>query len=304
MKLSVIVAVHNESPNIQPFYDRARKVLEGLAGLDSWAIVFINDASEDDSLAEIMKLHGVDHRVKVITLSRRFGYHAVLVAGLTSVQSDLYAMVDVDCEDPPELLSQFYEAIQAGADVAYGIRSNREEPMLITFMRRVFYYANRWIADSEIVVWMAEFAMLTRQVRDAVLAPRTTYPFLRAEIGYVGFKRAGIPYFRAKRSHGKSHYNIFRMSRFAIGGILSSSSFPLRFVLYAAAFIGGFYPLLVYLAGLNIIQAAQVAVILSFYFLIVTIPVIALYLGRTYKNGVDRPVFIIDKQKTTYKEDH
>jgi glycosyltransferase involved in cell wall biosynthesis len=162
MKLSVIVAVHNESLNIPPFYERARRVLDSLSGLKAWEVVFVNDASEDDSLAEILKLRAADPRVKVITLSRRFGYHSVLVAGLSKVESDLYAMVDVDCEDPPELLAKFYEAIQGGADVAYGVRSNREEPSLITFMRKVFYYANKWIADSEIVVWMAEFAMITR----------------------------------------------------------------------------------------------------------------------------------------------
>jgi dolichol-phosphate mannosyltransferase len=298
MKLSVIVAVHNESPNIRPFYQRARKVLDSLAGLETWEIVFVNDASEDDSLSEILKLRAADSRVKVITLSRRFGYHSVLVAGLSTVESDLYAMVDVDCEDPPELLAQFYEAIQGGADVAYGIRSNREEPGVITFMRRVFYYGNRWIADNEIVVWMAEFAMLTRQVRDAILSPRTTYPFLRAEIGYAGFKRAGIAYFRAKRSHGKSHYNILRMTRFAVAGILSSSTFLLRFVLYAAVFIALLFPACVLLGGLTIDQAAKLAVVFSFYFLVLTMPIIALYLARTYKNGVARPVFIVDKKQT------
>lgn len=298
MKLSVIVAVHNEAPNIRPFYDRAMRVLDSLAGLDAWEVIYVNDASEDDSLAEILKLRAADSRVKVITLSRRFGYHSVLVAGLTQADSDLYAMVDVDCEDPPELLAGFYAAIQGGVDVAYGVRSNREEPAIITFMRKLFYYANKWIADSEIIVWMAEFAMITRQVRDAILAPQTTYPFLRAEIGYAGFKRAGLSYFRAKRSHGRSHYNILRMTRFAVAGILSSSTFLLRFVLYAAMGLSALFPLWVLLGGLTLDQAAKLATILGFYFLMVTMPIMALYLARSYKNGVARPVFIIDKRYT------
>jgi glycosyltransferase involved in cell wall biosynthesis len=298
MKLSVIVAVHNEALNIRPFYERAVPVLDSLGGLSAWEIIYVNDASQDDSLAEIFKLRAADSRVKVITLSRRFGYHSVLVAGLSQADSDLYAMVDVDCEDPPELLAQFYAAIQGGVEVAYGVRSNREEPAFITFMRKLFYYANKWIADSEIIVWMAEFAMITRQVRDAILTPHTTYPFLRAEIGFAGFKRAGLSYFRAKRSHGRTHYNIFRMTRFAVAGILSSSTFFLRFVLYAAAFLGVLFPVWVVLAGLTLDQAAKLATILGFYFLMVTMPIIALYLARTYKNGVARPVFIIDKKQT------
>lgn len=298
MKLSVIIAVHNESLNIRPFYARAKKVLDSLAPLDAWELVFVNDASEDDSLAEILKLRGEDQRVKVVTLSRRFGYHSVLVAGLSQVDSDLYAMVDVDCEDPPELLAQFFDAIQGGVDVAYGIRSNREEPRVITLMRKLFYYANRLIGDSEIVIWMAEFAMITRQVRDAILTPQTTSPFLRAEIGYAGFKRAGVAYFRAKRSHGKSHYNILRMTRFAVAGILSSSTFLLRFVLYAAVFLALLFPACVLLGELTMDQAAKLAMVLLFYFLVLTMPIIALYLARTYKNGVARPVFIVDKKQT------
>lgn len=300
MKLSVLVPVHNESPNIVPFYERVQPVLDSLDGLESWTIVFVNDASEDDSLPEMLKLRAVDERVKIITLSRCFGYHSVLVAGLSQVDADLYAMIDVDCEDPPELLARFYEAIRGEVDVAYGVRSNREEPSPITFMRKLFYYANKWIADNEIIVWMAEFAMITRQVRDAILAPRTTYPFLRAEIGYAGFKRSGIPYFRAKRSHGASHYNLWRMTRFAVAGILSSSTFLLRFVLYAAIFIGGVFPIWVLAGGLTMDQAARLAIILSFYFLLVTLPILALYLARTYKNGVARPVFIVDKNQTYF----
>jgi len=298
VKLSVIVPVHNESPSIAPFYQRARAVLESLAGICEWALIFVNDASDDDSLSEILKLRSEDPRVRVITLSRRFGYHAVLMAGLTTVESDLYAMVDVDCEDPPELFSQFYQAIQGGAQVVYGIRSNREEPTAITFLRKLFYYVNKRIADSEIVVWMAEFAMITRQVRDAIVAPQTTYPFLRAELGYVGFRRVGIPYFRAKRTHGRSHYSLWRMTRFAVAGILSSSTFPLRLVLYVAEALAVAFPTLVMLQGLTLDGAARLAMILSFYFLLVTVPIIALYLARIYKNGVARPVFVIDHTQT------
>lgn len=298
MKLSVIVPVHNESKSIIPFYERTRGVLDSLQGVCEWTIFFINDASEDDSLEQILKLREGDPCVSVITLSRRFGYHAVLVAGLTTATGDLYAMIDVDCEDPPELLTRFYEAIQGGAQVAYGIRSNREEPRAIIFMRKLFYLANKRIADSEIVMWMAEFAMITRQVRDAIIAPHTTYPFLRAELGYVGFNRVGIPYFRAKRTQGHSHYSFWRMTRFAVAGILSSSTFLLRLVLYVAAALGITFPLFAYLRGLSLEAAAKVAMILSFYFLLVTVPVIALYLARIYKNGVARPVFVIDQTQS------
>lgn len=140
--------------------------------------------------------------------------------------------------------------------------------------------------------------MMTRQVRDAILLPRTTYPFLRAEMGYVGFKRVGVPYFRAKRKLGASHYNLFRMTQFAVAGILSSTTFPLRLVLYCACVAGVGYPVAVWLLGLSADGAARLASVLSLYFLLVTIPFVALYLARTYKNGIYRPVFIIDWRRT------
>ena len=295
--LAIIVPVHNELGNIAPFYERTRAVLESLPAV-SWQIVFVNDGSDDGSLERICEVRASDDRVKVITLSRDFGYHAVLLAGLSLVTADRYAMIDVDCEDPPELLREFHTALDGGADVAYGIRSNRVEPAIVTFFRRLFYYINKEIADSDIVLWMAEFAMISRQVRDAIIAPHTTYVFLRAEIGYVGFVRVGVPYVRGVRTSGKSHYNFFNMTRFAVAGFLASSTFPLRLILYIAVVIGLLFPLVAALSGLGAAGISALASIATFYFALVALATIALYLARTYKNGVARPVFVVDKNKT------
>ena len=295
--LAVIVPLYNDVGNVAPFFERARRALEALSTV-AWQIIFVNDGSADGSFELVRELNRTDGRVKVISLSRNFGYHAVLLAGLSLVAADLYVMIDIDCEDPPELLSEFAAAIDAGADIAYGIRSNRVESAPVTFFRRLFYYVNRWIADSDIVVWMSEFAMITRQVRDAIIAPHTTYVFLRAEIGHAGFMRVGIPYVRGVRSWGKSHYSFWRMTRFAVAAFLASSTFPLRFILYLAATIGLLFPIVVLLLGLGAAGIASLASIATFYFALVALSTIALYLARTYKNGVARPVFIVDKNKT------
>jgi len=295
--LAIIVPVHNELGNIVPFYDRTCAVLDSLSAI-SWQMVFVNDGSDDGSLERICELRAKDKRVKVISLSRDFGYHAVLLAGLSLITADRYAMIDVDCEDPPELLREFHSALEGGADVAYGIRSNRVEPMVVTFFRRLFYYLNKGIADSDIVLWMAEFAMITRQVRDAIIAPQTTYVFLRAEIGYVGFVRVGVPYVRGVRTSGKSHYNFLNMTRFAVAGFLASSTFPLRLILYLAVVVGFLFPLVAILAGLGAAGIASLASVATFYFALIALSTIALYLARAYKNGVARPVFVVDKNRT------
>lgn len=294
MRLSVTVSVHNEKENIPVFFPILKKTLEGMTSLSSWEIVFVNNGSSDSTLAELMKVRSEDSRVRVLSLSRNFGYHAAVSAGLTYGDGDLFAVIDVDGEDPPEMLPKFLAAIADGAQIAYGIRSQRPESQAITLMRRLFYLINKTVADAEIIMWMSEFCMMRRAVRDAILAPKTTFPFLRAEIGYVGFNRVGIPYLRQRRLLGKSHYRLWSMTSFAVGGILSSSTFPLRFVLYMAMLIAIAFPLIAFVLHWNLATAAAAAAIIGFYFALASISVLALYLARTYKNGVGRPVFVVD----------
>src|SRR5437660_10112487 len=109
--------------------------------------------------------------------------------------------------------------------------------MVVTFFRRLFYYLNKGIADSDIVLWMAEFAMISRQVRDAIVAPHTTYVFLRAELGYVGFVRVGVPYVRGVRTSGKSHYNFCNIILFAYPHVILRSTLPQRPILVLARWL-------------------------------------------------------------------
>lgn len=294
--LSVIVPLHNEQENVRPFYDRARKTLEPL-GLD-WSLVFVNDFSTDSSLDRILELRKADPRVRVVTLTRNFGYHSALVAGLSSRDSDLYAVCDVDGEDPPETLAEFYAAIQKGAHTVYGIRKDRPEPGWLVFCRWLFYWIQQRIADGPAVLWMAEFSMFTKPVRDYILANKTTFPYLRIEMAYVGLRMEGVPYTRAARMHGTSHYNLFRLAKFAIGGLLSSSTFPLRWILYLSIAMGPLFALTALGLRLNLAEAASLAMLASLAYLLLTVPMISLYLARTYKNVTARPVFFVDPDRT------
>ncbi|MBI3289650.1 MAG: glycosyltransferase family 2 protein [Elusimicrobia bacterium] len=294
--LAVIVPCHNESANIEPFYQSAKNTLDALPV--DWALIFVNDASTDDTLERILALRAGDGRVRVATLSRNFGYHSALVAGLSSADVDLYAIVDVDGEDPPEMLAKFHTAVQKGAHTVYGIRSQRPEPRHIVFCRWLFYWINLKIADGPIKLWMAEYSMFTRVVRDHILANKTTFPFLRAELAYVGLRMEGVPYVRQPRLRGTSHYNFWRMAQFAIGGFLASSTFPLRASLYLSAAFAAFFLLLVPALGLGLVEAGALAGVLGFLFLLLTVPMLALYIARTYKNVTARPVFFLDPDKS------
>ena len=295
-KLAVIVPCHNETANVAPFYEAAKLALEALP-LD-WALVFVNDASTDDTLEKILALRKADPRVRVATLTRNFGYHSALVAGLSSADADLYAIVDVDGEDPPNMLAKFHAAVEKGAHTVYGIRSQRPEPAHIVFFRWLFYWINQHIADGPIKLWMAEFSMFTRTVRDHILSNKTTFPFLRAEMAYVGLRMEGVPYVRQPRLRGTSHYNFWRMAQFAIGGFLASSTFPLRASLYLSVGFAAAYALMIPTLGLGLLKAGALAAIMGFLFLLLTLPMLALYLARTYKNVTGRPVFFLDPDRS------
>lgn len=295
-RLAVIVPCHNESANVEPFYESAKKVLDGLPV--DWSFLFVNDASVDDTLDKILALRQHDPRVRVATLSRNFGYHSALVAGLSNADADLYAIVDVDGEDPPELLAKFHAAIEGGAHTVYGIRSERIEPGHIIFFRWLFYWINLHIADGPIKLWMAEFGMFTRPVRDYILANKTTFPFLRAELAYVGLRMEGVQYTRQPRLRGASHYNFWRMSMFAIGGFLASSTFPLRASLYLSAGFASLYLILVPALRLGLVEAGALAGVMALGFLLLTVPMLALYLARTYRNVTGRPVYFLDPDKS------
>lgn len=295
-RLALIVPCHNESANIRPFYDATRPVLDRLGV--SWTIVYVNDASTDDTLDRILALREEDARVRVASLTRNFGYHSALVAGLSNADADLYAIIDVDGEDPPELLEAFHAEIDAGAQTVYGIRSQRPEPAHIVFFRWLFYWINTRIADGPIRLWMAEFSMFTRTVRDYILANRTTFPFLRAEMAYVGLSMRGIEYVRRPRLRGVSHYNFLRMSQFAIGGFLASSTFPLRATLYLSAAVMSAFLLYLAAARPALHDAAAWAALAGFLLVAVDLPILSLYMARAYKNITGRPVYFLDPTKS------
>jgi dolichol-phosphate mannosyltransferase len=296
--LAIICPVHNEEDSIEYFFSRLSKSLDLIASDYEVAIYFINNASTDQSLAKILALRERDRRVQVITHSRNFGYQASVLCGVTHACGDALVIIDVDCEDPPELIPVFVKHWKDGYDIVYGQRVTRPEPGAMIAARRFFYRLTNLIADWDFIIDMAEFSLFSDRVRRQILRHRSTFPFVRSDLGYVGFNRLGVPYAREPRHFGRTHYNLFRMITFAVGGILTASTFLLRVISY----IG------VPLAAVNIISAAlQVFRIsrpivglpeLNAAFLTMALSVLAIYTARIVKDGVHRPVFIIDLQRS------
>ncbi len=297
--ITVICPVHNEEKVIPLFFDRILPVFNELSSRYRTNLLFVNNAFTDATYQTIDRLREQNSFVYVISLSRDYGYQSSLECGLNNAQGDLIVFIDVDCEDPPEMILEFVSYYEQGYDLVYGKRVDREEIRVITWMRNLFYHIVRRVGDEDIIMYMAEFSLMTSEVRDAVIESHNSFPFIRSSISRVGFKRVGVPYKRHRRIAGKTHYNLINMTIFAIAGILSSTTLPLRLPIY----LFPFWILLTALLG-----AAQIMTG-SPWFLLVnalstcayigsTAAFTALYMARTYKNGLGRPNYVIHKRYT------
>lgn len=301
--ISIICPVYNEENNILEFYSRTEAAIAPLAKRYRFEYLFTNNRSTDGTAEMIRRIHRRDARVQLITFSRNFGYQASVLAGLAYAKGDASIVIDVDCEDPPELIPQFIEKWEKGYQVVYGIRKKRQENPLIQWSRRIFYWILQKLGDHEVVMNMAEFALITEEVRREIIGNKSTFPFLRTEIGYVGFNRIGIDYVRQARKHGKTHYNLWGMTVFAIGGILSSSTYLLRISAFIAAILLPANVLLLIAELSNAWEKAlEIMVGIDMLYLVFFMAVLNLYAARIYKNGVQRPTYIVDWKNSIFKD--
>jgi dolichol-phosphate mannosyltransferase len=293
--VSIICPVFNEEQCVPLFYDRLAAVFRGLQDRYDLELIFTNNRSTDRTTACVEALRARDPRVQLLTLSRNVGYQASVQAGLKQARGEAMLVIDVDCEDPPEMIPELLAGWEEGFDLVYGIRDKRAEPAIITLARKVFYRLNRMLADSDVILDMAEFVLITDAVRDAILCNRSTYPFLRSEMAAMGFARKGIRYDRQPRVAGVTHYSLWRMTEFAVAGILSSTTFPLRLVFYALPLVWALD--LALLAGHLAwawAWAVPVLVVANALYLGTGLAFVALYLARTYRNVVGRPLAVVD----------
>jgi dolichol-phosphate mannosyltransferase len=307
--VTVVCPVFNEEASVPLFYERLCTAIKEIEAKVDFELLFVNNRSRDRTLDVLRQLKVRDPRIQIITLSRNFGYQASITAGMRHANGDAVVNIDVDCEDPPELIPAFIEKWLAGVDIVYGMRKKREEFIGMHLARKLFYRLTREVADHEIVLDMAEFFLVDKRVRDAVLSTRSTFPFVRGQVGYVGFRREGIRYKRGRRLVGKTHYNLRGAVRFAVAGILSSSTWALRAIMYAgfALFVlsslaAGWFlttgagfdlsPVARAVGALLIVQVGWVSLVLG---------VLGIYLARVYKDTMGLPLYVVDERTSSYR---
>ena len=243
-KLSIVVPVYNEENGIEPFLERTEKVVDEL-GCD-YEIIFSLDPSTDRTYEVIKENMKRNHHIKLITMSRRFRQAAATMAGVLNCSGDICVVIDVDLQDPPEVITELVEKWQEGYDVVYAQRIDRQgETKIRKLIDLTAYRVINFLSDVDIPVDTADFRLINRRVIEEIRKMPETNMFFRGMVSYVGFKQTAVRYHREAREADVSKYNrLWGEFRMGFHGIFCFSSKPLEYVTFLGGFMTGFGVLL------------------------------------------------------------
>jgi polyisoprenyl-phosphate glycosyltransferase len=303
VELSIIVPVYKEEGNVPEFLRRMARILDALT--ESYEIIFALDPSPDRTEEVILNARAHDPRIKVLKFSRRFGQPMATLAGLQYSSGDAVIVMDVDLQDPPELVVQMVEKWKEGYDVVYAQRKNRDgETWIKKLVSAVGYKTINRIAEVDIPPNTGDFRLMNRRVVAEINRLKECHGFLRGMVALVGFKQASILFDRPPRFAGKGNYNQFLGSmRIGFNGIFCFSNYTLTlstqlgFIVAICAFLVGFFYALLKIAGVPFPLGNPTIVILVLFLggiQLVSVGILGEYIGRIYEEVKERPRFIVE----------
>ena len=304
MLLSLVVPVYREEKNIPEYLRRVRPILSGVT--EDYEIIFALDPSPDRTEAVILEARVADPRIKLLEFSRRFGQPMATLAGMQYSRGDAVIVMDVDLQDPPELITEMIAKWREGFDVVLPQRRQRTgEPWLKKFVSAVGYQVINRIAEVRIPPNTGDFRLMSRRVVDELVHLKECHGFLRGMVAVVGFKQVLIPFDRPPRFAGDTNYNRFLGSlRIGFNGIFCFSTYALSLSTLLGFVIAGFSFLLmaVYLfyklMGWEILWGNPTLVILITFLggvQLISVGILGEYIGRIYEEVRARPRFIVDR---------
>uniref|UniRef100_A0A7C4QTP6 Glycosyltransferase n=1 Tax=Schlesneria paludicola TaxID=360056 RepID=A0A7C4QTP6_9PLAN len=298
--LSIVVPFYNEQDNLRPLYEQIRDVLEELPY--DFELILVDDGSTDGGSEVARRLHAEDLRVKLISLSRNFGHQMALTAGIEHASGAAVISMDADLQHPPQVIPELIRKWEAGFEVVYTIREATEDAGLCKrWTSAIFYWFINCCVEMHIVPNAADFRLMDRKVVDCFKGMRERNRFVRGMTSWVGFKQTTVPFLAARRHAGHSKYTLRNMLRFALDGITSFSTVPLRFATYlgfGSAFLG--VPYAVWALYARIVLGDTVpgwsSLIVAVLFLggvqLICLGILGEYIGRIYEEVKGRPLYI------------
>ncbi len=300
--ISIIVPCYNEEKVVSLFLQNIEPILKNTK--ESYEIIFINDGSQDNTFKVLQELKDSYRHIRIINLSRNFGKESAMTAGLEFSLGDVIIPIDADLQDPPELIVKFLEKWREGFDVVLAKRADRKSD---SFFKRksaeLFYKTHNQISNISIPNNVGDYRLMTRRVVDAIKLLPENQRFMKGIFAWVGYPTTTIEYKREVRIAGETSFNGWKLWNFAIDGITSFSTVPLRIWLY----IGVSISFLSFLFGITIIiktliygidlpgYASMLTIILFLGGIqLMGIGILGEYLGRIYNEAKGRPIYIIE----------
>ncbi len=301
-KISLLVPMYNEADVIDQFFQRVQPILEQMAY--EWEVVCVNDGSKDRTLELLGKWHEQDARIKVINLSRNFGKERALTAALDLASGDAVIPIDADLQDPPELIPRLVELWEQGFDVVNAARSSRKSDSYVKrTTARLFYRIFNLLSKRDIPSDAGDFRLLSRRVCDVLRTMRETHRFMKGLFSWVGLSTTTIYFERNPRANGVTKWNYWKLWNYALEGIISFSTVPLKM----ASYLGLFTAILSFIyAGFLVIRtmmfgdpvqgypSLMTAVLFFGGVQLIFIGVIGEYIARIHDEVKGRPIYVID----------
>jgi polyisoprenyl-phosphate glycosyltransferase len=303
--LSVVVPVYKEEGNIRPFLERTSKVLRK-TGM-RYEIIFCLDPSPDGTEEVIRQAIKTDAHIRLMVFARRFGQPAATLAGLNEAQGDAVVVIDVDLQDPPELILEMVKRWRAGADVVYAKRSSRRgETLIKKAVSAAGYKLINAASDVAIPRDTGDFRLLSRRVVDALKGLREKHGFLRGLVAYVGYRQEAVEFERPERHSGQGNYNRYLGSlRIGFNGLVGFSNFLLNATMLlglgvaALSFVGAVFVVVTrFYMGINYavgIPTLHILVLFMGGAQLVSVGILGQYIGRIYDEVKDRPRYLVDR---------
>ena len=303
-KISIVVPCYNEEKNINNFYEEMIKTLEKVKENYSYEIIFVNDGSNDQTEIEVKKIRKTDKNVILISFSRNFGKEAAIYAGLNNATGDLVALIDADLQHPPITILEMIKGINEGYDVVATKRKNRKgEPIIKSAFSKMFYKMMRMFIPIEKNV--QDFRLMKKEVVDAILSLKEYNRFSKGIFTWVGFNIKYIEIENIERKAGKTKWSFKKLFSYAIEGITSFTTAPLK----VSTLMGFCISIIAIISTIVIILQTLIygkdvpgyaSIITAILFMggvqLISIGILSEYISKMYIEIKKRPKYIIKKE--------
>ncbi|HFU3803699.1 TPA: glycosyltransferase family 2 protein [Streptococcus suis] len=305
-KLSVVVPCYNEEKTIVPFLESIARTEKELSDKLQFSYIFIDDGSSDNTLKVLKEASSQNSNIHFISFSRNFGKEAALLAGLDEADGDFVTVMDVDLQDPPELLVEMYSKINDGYDIVATRRSNRiGEPIIRSFFAKLFYRIMNRVSSTEMIDGARDFRLMTRQVVDSILELKEVNRFSKGLFSWVGYKVTYISYENRERVAGETSWSFWSLLKYSIEGFINFSDVPLTLATWAGLFsfflsiVGAVFVIIRQIIFSDPVPGwASIVTIILFLggIQLLALGIIGKYISKIFLETKKRPIYIVKER--------